>query len=229
MARKRSSAARRDAGPGRPGRPDTPQSTDGILDVAERLLQTRGYNGFSYADIAADLGVTKASLHYHFATKAALGHALIERYAAAFARALAAIEADCVDPCERLQRYVDLYDAVIQGERMCLCGMLAAEVSTLPPAMQRRLNAFFDDNESWLARVLEAGRRRGKMRFEEPAVARARGIIGALEGAMLVARMYGDAPRFRSAAAQAIGDVCLKYRNALRGRARPRAPGPRAR
>lgn len=98
MARKRSSAARRDAGPGRPGRPDTPQSTDGILDVAERLLQTRGYNGFSYADIAADLGVTKASLHYHFATKAALGHALIERYATAFARALAAIEADCDDP-----------------------------------------------------------------------------------------------------------------------------------
>ena len=44
-----------------------------ILDVAERLAQTQGYNGFSYADIAAELGITKASLHYHFASKADLG------------------------------------------------------------------------------------------------------------------------------------------------------------
>ena len=43
-----------------------------ILDVAERLAQTRGFNGFSYADIASELGVTKASLHYHFASKADL-------------------------------------------------------------------------------------------------------------------------------------------------------------
>lgn len=221
----RGSAAR----PARPGRPDVAQSTDGILEVAERLLQTRGYNGCSYADIAADLGVTKASLHYHFATKAALGRALIERYAAAFARALAAIDAACDAPCERLQRYVGLYEAVIRGKRMCLCGMLAAEVSTLPPAMRRRLNAFFDDSESWLAGVLEQGRRQGVMLFEEPAVARARGIIGALEGAMLLARMYGEPRRFRSAAEQTIGDVCPQRRAALRRRSRPRALRRRAR
>ncbi len=52
-----------------------------ILDVAERLVQTRGFNGFSYADIAAELHITKASLHYHFASKAELGEALILRYA----------------------------------------------------------------------------------------------------------------------------------------------------
>ena len=47
--------------------PDTAQR---ILDIAERLVQTRGFNGFSYADIAGALAVTKASLHYHFPTKA---------------------------------------------------------------------------------------------------------------------------------------------------------------
>ena len=51
---------------------DTPQR---ILDVAERLVQTRGFNGFSYADIADALKVTKASLHYHFRGKADLGAA----------------------------------------------------------------------------------------------------------------------------------------------------------
>ena len=63
-----------------------------ILDVAERLVQTRGFNGFSYADIAAELGITKASLHYHFAGKAELGEALIVRYGERFADALAAID-----------------------------------------------------------------------------------------------------------------------------------------
>jgi TetR/AcrR family transcriptional regulator, transcriptional repressor for nem operon len=63
---------------------DTPSR---ILDVAERLVQERGFNGFSYADVAGELEVTKASLHYHFAGKAELGEALIGRYAARFADA----------------------------------------------------------------------------------------------------------------------------------------------
>jgi len=43
-----------------------------MLDSAEELVQRRGFNGFSYADVAGDLGVTKASLHYHFRSKAEL-------------------------------------------------------------------------------------------------------------------------------------------------------------
>jgi TetR/AcrR family transcriptional repressor of nem operon len=50
-----------------------------ILDAAERMLQVRGYNGFSYGDVAEELGITRAALHYHFKGKAELGQALIER------------------------------------------------------------------------------------------------------------------------------------------------------
>jgi TetR/AcrR family transcriptional repressor of nem operon len=61
--------------------PKTETGTRGrILDTAERLVQTRGFNGFSYADVATELGVTKASLHYHFPGKAELGEALVARY-----------------------------------------------------------------------------------------------------------------------------------------------------
>lgn len=192
----------------RRGRPETGQSAGNILDVAERLVQTRGYNGFSYADIAAELGVTKASLHYHFASKADLGRALIERYDAAFAHSLAAIDQRFTLPGDRLRAYVALYESVIRGQRMCLCGMLAAEVSTLPAPMQKQLNAYFDANESWLGQVLAAGRRRGELQFAEPARERARAMIGALEGALLVARVYGDARRFRAAVDPLIRDVC---------------------
>lgn len=212
-------AARKAAGPRRvagPGRPGTLQSTAGILDVAERLVQVRGFNGFSYADIAAQLRVTKASLHYHFATKAELGRALIDRYSTAFACALAGIDGQHADPCVKLRRYVALYETVIRSKRMCLCGMLAAEVTTLPASMQRRLNAFFDANEIWLARVLRSGRALGKMRFSDSATERARGMIGTLEGAMLVARMYGDARRFSTVANQAVAGVCLDCATILR-------------
>src|SRR5437868_8318912 len=98
-----------------------------ILDLAERLVQTRGYNGFSYADIAASLGVTKASLHYHFPAKAALGRQLIGRYERNFVRALEAIDAKVKSPREKLRRYAGIYADVLADDRMCLCGMLAAE------------------------------------------------------------------------------------------------------
>src|SRR5947209_16237936 len=101
------------------------------LDVAERLVQVRGFNGFSYADVAGELAITKASLHYHFPTKADLGTALIGRYAARFASALEQIDRDLVTPLARLRAYVDIYGDVLMGGRMCLCGILAAEYDTL--------------------------------------------------------------------------------------------------
>jgi TetR/AcrR family transcriptional repressor of nem operon len=178
-----------------------------ILDVAEQLAQTRGYNGFSYADIAAQLGVTKASLHYHFPSKAELGRALIERYRSLFGAALEAIDAGTQEPREKLRRYVGLYDSVLSNDRMCLCGMLAAEHSTLPPPMQEGLKLFFDANERWLTTVLEQGLRAGVLRFTESARERARVLIGSLEGAMLVARSYGNLQRFQAAAAFALSDL----------------------
>src|SRR5579859_5075054 len=95
------------------------------LDVAEALAQTRGFNGFSYAHVAADLGITKASLHYHFPGKAELGEALIARYAERFAGALARIDGERPVARERLEAYIEIYADVLNGRRMCLCGMLA--------------------------------------------------------------------------------------------------------
>ncbi len=178
-----------------------------ILDAAERLAQTRGYNGFSYADIAVQLGVTKAALHYHFASKAALGAALIARYHQAFGAALEAIDANTRQPRKKLQQYVGLYDSVLSNDRMCLCGMLAAEYATLPAPMQRGLKSFFDANEHWLAGVLKDGMRTGVFHFKEPVKERAQLLLGALEGAMLVARSYGNTRRFQSAAAAALADL----------------------
>src|SRR5882724_3081904 len=93
-----------------------------ILDVAERLVQTQGFNGFSYADISAQLCTTKADL----------GSALIARYSAAFRRALDEIDHSAPEAREKLRRYAGLYAEVLRQNRMCLCGMLAADYTTLP-------------------------------------------------------------------------------------------------
>jgi TetR/AcrR family transcriptional repressor of nem operon len=171
-----------------------------VLDVAEQLLQTRGYNGFSYADVAADLKITKASLHYHFAGKAELGHALIERYASRFLDALAAIDLQPVDALAKLDAYAKLYADVLRGKRMCLCGMLAAEYQTLPKPMRNAVIGFFDENEIWLEKVLLQGREEGTLEFSGSPREAARLIVSGLEGAMLIARSYGDLARFQAAA-----------------------------
>jgi TetR/AcrR family transcriptional regulator, transcriptional repressor for nem operon len=171
-----------------------------ILDAAERLVQERGFNGFSYADIASELGVTKAALHYHFASKADLGDALIDRYAERFFAALASVDDDDTDAVDKLRAYAKIYADVFRNDRMCLCGMLAADYATLPDPMRTRVVKFFDDNEVWLTRVLDEGRKKGSIRFDGSARPVARTLIGGLEGAMLVARPYGDIARFRDTA-----------------------------
>ena len=183
-----------------------PQTSGQILDVAERLAQTRGFNGFSYADIATELGITKASLHYHYPTKADLGRALIDRYSTAFAAALAGIEESGVARAAQLERYVAIYAEVLKAGRICLCGMLAAEYTTLPALMQDAIRGFFDVNERWLSRVLESGRKDGSLAFEGTPEDAARAITSALEGAMLLARPYGGAERFKSAAQRVLSE-----------------------
>jgi len=196
-----------------------------ILDAAEALVQVRGFNGFSYADVAAELGVTKAALHYHFAGKAELGEALIERYASRFLGALEEIDADGTDAPHKLAAYARLYLDVLQHDRMCLCGMLAAEYRTLPGAIHATLIGFFDDNERWLARVLEDGRDAGALRFSGPPADAARMIVGALEGAMLLARPYGDTARFEAAAAQLIDGITAAVPTGRRDGSGARRPG----
>jgi TetR/AcrR family transcriptional repressor of nem operon len=171
-----------------------------VLDVAQRLVQFRGFNGFSYADVAAELGITKAALHYHFASKAALGVALIERYCGTLAANLDRIGAADTSAAARLRGYASLYRNMTRAERLCLCGMLAAEYQTLPGAMQSAVLGFFTLNEAWLEAVLSQGAAAGEIELAGPAADAAVALVAGLEGAMLVTRPFGDMARFEAVA-----------------------------
>jgi TetR/AcrR family transcriptional regulator, transcriptional repressor for nem operon len=190
-----------------PKRPEPVATATRILDLAEELVQTRGFSGFSYADVAARLDVTPASLHYHYATKADLGEALIRRYRERFMSALEAVEVRSAQAPAMLDAYARIYADVLRLKRMCLCGMLAAGYETLPEPMRQEVVQFFDENEAWLVRVLEQGRTAGTITFNGSASVVAQSIISGLEGALLIARPYGDVSRFERAANRLLSGV----------------------
>lgn len=168
-----------------------------ILDIAQRLVQLRGFNAFSFTDIAKELGLKDASIHYHYPNKAALGQAVVKRYREHFAAQLSAIGQGALGPAGQLERYVQLYrDVVAQDGRICLCGMLASELLTLPEEVQAEVRAFFAESEAWLTPVFERGRQEGDLVFAGSADVEAQAFLAALEGAMLLARSHGDATRF---------------------------------
>lgn len=156
-----------------------------ILDAAERFARTVGYNGFSFRDIAAEIGIKSASVHYHFPTKADLGAAVAARYTERFFLTLGDPEDPETTAGEKLARYRGLFrHALVADRQMCLCGMLGAEAASLPPALASEVAGFFDRNLDWLARVVTSagGYSKGDARR------RAMTILAALEGALMLAR-----------------------------------------
>ena len=186
---------------------DTADTAEKVLDIAERLVQMRGFNGVSYADVAAELGITRAALHYHFATKAALGEALIDRYTTRFEAALEEIDRHASDAPAKISAYAAIYLDVLRQERMCLCGMLAAEYQTLPAPMREAVVRFFDINETWLEAVLDEGQRAGTLHPRNSTAGAARVVISTLEGAMLVARLRNDPSRLEAAQEQLLAEL----------------------
>lgn len=181
---------------------------DDILDVAQRLLQTRGYNGFSYKDVAGTVGIRSASLHHHFPVKADLGVALVVRYRRRFSEELDAIARTTANARERLDNIAALFRRTLDlDDSLCLCGMLGAELATLPEPVKIEVDGFFRENEAWLAAVFANGRETGCLGFagapEEQAVL----FLAALQGAMIVARGTRDRHCFDIAVAALLRQI----------------------
>jgi TetR/AcrR family transcriptional repressor of nem operon len=170
-----------------------------ILDLAEKLIQTRGYSAFSYQDIADSLGIRKASIHYHFPSKADLGIAVVDRYVARFGAALVAIAQDqSQTSMAMLDFYVEPYVGFAKSaDQVCLCGALAGEILVLPPELRSRVNDFFRAHQTWLTGILKRGMDRGEFKLPAPAGKVARLFFGALQGALLVKRTTGDVSQLR--------------------------------
>lgn len=167
-----------------------------IIDVAQELVQIRGYNAFSYRDLSERIGIKTSSIHYYFPNKEDLGAAMMQRYRERAASALARIDAEEPQATRRLARFSALFDEILaNGERLCPWAMLATDYSTLPERVRAEVKAFYLLNESWLEKVLGAGREAGELAFPGSARAAAEALFAVLEGALVTARVFGDADR----------------------------------
>ena len=169
-----------------------------ILDCARTLIIQGGYNAFSYADIAERVGIRKASIHHHFATKEELVRVLAARYRAAAQAGLVALEQQVVDAPAQLESYAGYWRRCIEDQSapMCLCALRAREMPDLPESSALEVRAHFRALSAWLAAALERGAKAGTLRFAQPAAVEAEAFMAAIHGAMLSARAYGEPQAF---------------------------------
>lgn len=173
-----------------------------LLDSAERAARQRGFDAFSYADLARDVGIRKASIHHHFPVKADLAFGLIERYAARFSETLATIDRDHRTGAGKLRAYHQTYrDALANGTQVCLCVSMSAGRDSFAAPVLDQLNLFHEDSAAWLAQVFEQGAADGSIRDVQDAAADAHATLALMEGAQLVARAAKSISPFDTATA----------------------------
>jgi TetR/AcrR family transcriptional repressor of nem operon len=160
-----------------------------VVDAAEGLIQARGYNGFSYDDVARLVGIKKPSIHHHFATKSELAAVVAQRYTHRFKALLLQIEGSSVKAAERLSAYAALFEKTFSTEKhLCVCGMLGAESSSLPDMVNHEVERFFDVNLDWLTQIADDGQRAGQLTSKLSPQSIAETYLSLLEGAMVVGR-----------------------------------------
>lgn len=185
-----------------------------LLDSAERAARQRGFDAFSYADLARDVGIRKASIHHHFPVKADLAFRLIERYAARFAETLANIDIEYQTGAEKLRAYHQTYrDALADGTQLCLCVSMSAGRDSFSEPVLEQLNLFHADSIAWLAQVFEQGAADGSIRDVEDANAEAHATLALMEGAQLVARAAKSISPFDTATASFLARLAPAHPN----------------
>jgi TetR/AcrR family transcriptional repressor of nem operon len=166
------------------------ETAERLLDLAEARIRDGGYSGFSFRELAAEIGIKSASVHHHFPTKSDMAVAVARRYADRFLLSVAAPGAKAGD--DAIARYrAGFRGALARDGRMCLCGVLGAEVGGLPAEVAQEAREFFRRCVGDLARRIGG---RG-------AQARAYQVMATLEGAMILARVFGDIDAFDQATA----------------------------
>jgi TetR/AcrR family transcriptional repressor of nem operon len=161
-----------------------------ILAVAKATAQAHGYNGLSFRELAKTIGVKSASIHYHFPTKSDLGVALARRYWEDNKAKLEDLWTESKDPATCLRNYTAIFRKALEtGNRMCMCGFMAAEYDDLPDAVKIEVQAFADINVAWLTKVLSSMNTPGNAKTRKR---HARAIFAAIGGAQLMARSRAD-------------------------------------
>lgn len=183
----------------------TPKAAE-IARCTQLLLATKGYNGFSYADISEIVHISKASIHHHFPSKAELVQTVLRRYREQGREGLAVLEKQIADPLGRLRAYTGYWEACIRdGTSMfCICAMLGSELSAIPAEVADEVRGHFVDLTAWLATVLKQGAATGTFLLRTTPKLEAMALMATVHGGMVAARVYDDPKAFSTVVQQGV-------------------------
>ena len=171
-----------------------------LLDYAQNLIMLRGYNGFSYRDLAELVGVKTSSIHYYFPSKEDLVLEAINVYSSESLAEMYAIDSSQSADL-RLDRYARMFGKVLgDGDQICLCGMLAADIASLPEHIKQAVQGFFRSNETWLGKLLAEGKKQGTLVVNGEPEAAGRVLYAAYQGTVLSSRLFGTKGRLEEVA-----------------------------
>lgn len=163
-----------------------------ILDLAESMLQDKGFNGFSYAHIAAELGVKNAAIHYHFPSKEELGCAVVQRYRDRFQLWINNVRVKDLSPIEKLDWFFGIYTNMRANKgKVCLAGSLETDFNAIPDSMREQTQAMTREMLAWLQGILNEGRAAAVFQFNGDAANKAALVLSSLQGGLQIARALG--------------------------------------
>ena len=125
---------------------------DAIVTSVNRLLATKGFDLMTVDEVAADVGIAKASLYKHFASKEALAAAAMVRVLEIALQQVATLQADS---------NLDAFDRLKAVTRWALQTQLAGEMPSLPAQNSTLRNALMADR-GYVDRLIELSDRLGE-------------------------------------------------------------------
>jgi TetR/AcrR family transcriptional regulator, transcriptional repressor for nem operon len=184
-----------------------------IIDIAEDLLHQKGYNAFSYKDIALALGIKNASIHYHFPSKEDLGEAVILHAGAKLQKLQEKAQNKHFETPEELDFFFSIYQHYLEKKlKVGMVGTLAANYAAIPEKMQIAAKKIAQMCLNWLQNILEKGRKEQTLHFAGDSFAQALLILSSLEGALQIARLT-DNQHFYQILAQLRSGLILSITN----------------
>ncbi len=168
-----------------------PDTKEEILRIGKQFIQFYGYNAFSYADIARELNMKNAAVHYHFRGKEDLLIALVDNSIETYQHLAKQLQNSTISACSKLDKFIEPYTYLCEAESICIIGSIASDYKTLPESVKEKVSTLINLVMGMVEQTLQEGKKNGEMHFTETARTQALLIMTNLAAGVQLARISG--------------------------------------